>query len=350
MSTDMKQYGLTDRILALASMYPELTVGRIVSQEKGMYRIATSKGEKLAEVSGKFRYGAATVSDYPAVGDFVMADWNEAGGNAVIQNVLHRKSCFTRKAAGDARQEQIVAANIDTVFLCMSLNNDFNLRRLERYLSVAWDSGAVPVIVLTKADLCIDLEQKQAQVSSIAIGVDVLVTTASEKDGYSQILPYISDGKTVAFIGSSGVGKSTLINCLLGEQRLDTNGLRNDDKGRHTTTHRELILLPSGGMVIDTPGMRELGMWDSKSGIDHTFGEIEALEARCKFKDCSHHNEPGCAILQALEDGTLSKERWLSYQKLKTENEYAMDSQSYLAGKEKRFKEIAKFNKSNRKK
>lgn len=350
MITDMKQYGLTDRILALASMYPKLTVGRIVSQEKGMYRIATSKGEKLAEVSGKFRYGAATVSDYPAVGDFVMADWNEAGGNAVIQNVLHRKSCFTRKAAGDARQEQIVAANIDTVFLCMSLNNDFNLRRLERYLSVAWDSGAVPVIVLTKADLCIDLEQKQAEVSSIAIGVDVLVTTASEKDGYSQILPYIADGKTVAFIGSSGVGKSTLINCLLGEQRLDTNGLRNDDKGRHTTTHRELILLPNGGMVIDTPGMRELGMWDSKSGIDHTFGEIEALEAKCKFKDCSHHNEPGCAIRQALEDRTLSKERWLSYQKLKTENEYAMDSQSYLAGKEKRFKEIAKFNKSNRKK
>ena len=350
MITDMKQYGLTDRILALASMYPKLTVGRIVSQEKGMYRIATSKGEKLAEVSGKFRYGAATVSDYPAVGDFVMADWNEAGGNAVIQNVLHRKSCFTRKAAGDARQEQIMAANIDTVFLCMSLNNDFNLRRLERYLSVAWDSGAVPVIVLTKADLCIDLEQKQAEVSSIAIGVDVLVTTASEKDGYRQILPYIADGKTVAFIGSSGVGKSTLINCLLGEQRLDTNGLRNDDKGRHTTTHRELILLPNGGMVVDTPGMRELGMWDSKSGIDHTFGEIEALEAKCKFKDCSHHNEPGCAIRQALEDGTLSKERWLSYQKLKTENEYAMDSQSYLAGKEKRFKEIAKFNKSNRKK
>ena len=350
MITDMKQYGLTDRILALASMYPKLTVGRIVSQEKGMYRIATSKGEKLAEVSGKFRYGAATVSDYPAVGDFVMADWNDAGGNAVIQNVLHRKSCFTRKAAGDARQEQIVAANIDTVFLCMSLNNDFNLRRLERYLSVAWDSGAVPVIVLTKADLCDDLEQKQAEVSSIAIGVDVLVTTALERDGYVRILSYITEGKTVAFIGSSGVGKSTLINCLLGEQRLDTNGLRNDDKGRHTTTHRELILLPNGGMVIDTPGMRELGMWDSKSGIDHTFGEIEALASKCKFKDCSHHNEPGCAIRQALEDSTLSKERWLSYQKLKTENEYAMDSQSYLAGKEKRFKEIAKFNKSNRKK
>ena len=242
-----------------------------------------------------------------------------------------------------------MAANIDTVFLCMSLNNDFNLRRLERYLSVAWDSGAVPVIVLTKADLCDDLEQKQAEVSSIAIGVDVLVTTALERDGYVQILPYITDGKTVAFIGSSGVGKSTLINCLLGEQRLDTNGLRNDDKGRHTTTHRELILLPNGGMVIDTPGMRELGMWDSSSGIDQTFRDIEELSSQCRFKDCSHHNEPGCAVQRALQDGTLSEERWFSYQKLKTENEYAMDSQSYLAGKEKKFKEIAKINKSNRK-
>jgi len=300
-------------------------------------------------VSGKFRYGAVTLSDYPAVGDFIMMDRNEHGGNAVIHHVLPRKSCFTRKAAGDARQEQIVAANIDTVFLCMSLNNDFNLRRLERYLSVAWDSGAVPVIVLTKADLCDDLEQKQAEVSSIAIGVDVLVTTALEKDGYNEILPYIAMGKTVAFIGSSGVGKSTLINCLLGEQHLDTNSLRNDDKGRHTTTHRELILLPNGGMVVDTPGMRELGMWDSASGINQTFRDIEELASQCRFKDFSHHNEPGCAVQKGLQDGTLSEERWLSYQKLKIENEYAMDSQSYLAGKEKKFKEIAKINKSNRK-
>ena len=160
MNFSMKQYGLTDRFLSLASMYPKLTVGRIISQEKGLYRLVTENGEKLAEVSGKFRYNAIMVSDYPAVGDFVMADWNETGGNAIIQHVLHRKSCFTRKAAGDSRQEQIVAANIDTIFLCMSLNNDFNLRRLERYLSIAWDSGAVPVIVLTKSDLCEDLDDK----------------------------------------------------------------------------------------------------------------------------------------------------------------------------------------------
>ena len=345
----MKKYGLTERFSVLAAMYPQLHIGRVLSQEKGYYKIATDYGEKLVEVSGKFRFNTVTASDFPAVGDFVMVDWNDAGGIAIIHHVLPRKSCFTRRAAGESREEQVVAANIDTVFLCMSLNNDFNLRRLERYLSIAWDSGAVPVIVLTKADLCNDLEQKQAAVSSIAIGVDVLVTTALEKDGYSQILPYITEGKTVAFIGSSGVGKSTLINCLLGEHRLDTNGLRNDDKGRHTTTHRELILLHDGGMVVDTPGMRELGMWDSSSGIDQTFRDIEELSSQCRFKDCSHHNEPGCAVQRALQDGTVSEERWLSYQKLKTENEYAMDSQSYLAGKEKKFKEIAKLNKNNRK-
>ena len=345
----MKQYGFSDRVQALAGMYPEYTVGRITSQEKGLYQLVTNQGEKLAEVSGKFRYHAVSASDYPAVGDFVMVDWNDHGGNAVIHYILHRKSCVTRKAAGNAHQEQVVAANIDTIFLCMSLNNDFNLRRLERYLSIAWDSGAVPVIVLTKADLCKDLAKKQAEVASVAIGVDVLVTTALEKDGYRQILPYVTDGKTVAFIGFSGVGKSTLINCLLGEQKLDTNGLRNDDKGRHTTTRRELIRLPKGGLVIDTPGMRELGMWDSGSGIDQAFGEIEELVSRCRFKDCTHHNEPGCAVQRALQDRSLSKERWLSYLKLKVENSYSADSQSYLAGKEKKFKEIAKINKSNRK-
>lgn len=341
----MKQYGLNDRFVALATMYPEQTVGRITAQEKGFYKVVSGSGEKLAEVSGKFRYNATQPSDFPAVGDFVMIDWNDDNSNAIIQHVLHRKSCITRKNAGDKNQEQVVAANIDTVFLCMSLNNDFNVRRLERYLAIAWESGATPVVVLTKADLCSDLDDRLIEVESVAFGVDVLVTTALEEDGYDVILPYINEGKTVAFIGSSGVGKSTLINCLLGKEMLETNGLRNDDKGRHTTTHREMFLVKNGGVVIDTPGMRELGMMDSESGISQTFEEIEELIEQCRFSDCTHHTEPGCAIQKAIKEGGLSEERWLSYQKLKIENDYATDSQSYLINKEKKFKEIAKINK-----
>lgn len=202
-----------------------------------MYRIISAEGDQLASVSGKFQHEAASPSDYPVVGDYVMAALN--GGAAVINRVLPRKSLFLRKSAGTARMEQAVAANIDTVFICMSLNSDFNLRRLERYLSVAWESGSLPVVVLTKADLCDNPAVKAAQAASIAIGADVLVTSSMALDGYNQILPYISQGKTVAFVGSSGVGKSTLINRLLGEDRQDTGGLRNDDKGRHTTTHRQ---------------------------------------------------------------------------------------------------------------
>lgn len=242
-------------------------------------------------------------SEYPAVGDFVMVNWNEFGNSAIIESLLPRKSAFIRKEAGELQQEQVVAANVDIIFLCMALNNDFNLRRLERYISIAWDSGATPVVVMTKSDLCDDLENKLSEVSSVAVGVEILVTTSTEENGYQVLLPFISEGKTVAFIGSSGVGKSTLINRLLGKEDLKTNGLRNDDKGRHTTTRRELFLLPSGGMVIDTPGMRELGMWDNSAGIEKTFADIEELAFRCKFRNCTHTNEPGCAIQKALETG-----------------------------------------------
>ena len=339
---------IPDRWAALAAQYPERTVGRITLQEKGFYRIRTSMGEQNALVSGKFQFDAQSPSDYPAVGDYVMASCADPD-TAIIHQLLPRRSLFVRKAAGTSKTEQVVAANIDTVFLCMSLNNDFNLRRLERYLAVAWESGAEPVVVLTKADLCADLPQKQREVEAIAMGVTILITSAMELEGYRQIMPYITEGRTVAFVGSSGVGKSTLINRLLGEERLATDGLRNDDKGHHTTTHRELLFLPGGAMVIDTPGMRELGMWDAVSGVEQTFGDIEELAARCRFRNCSHTSEPGCAVRAALESGHLDAGRWLSYQKLKNENSYAADSESYLAAKEKKFKEISKINKYHKK-
>ena len=341
-------FSIPDRWAALAAQYPERTMGRITLREKGGYRIRTSMGEQNALVSGKFQFDAQSPSDYPAVGDYVMVNCADPD-TAIIHQVLPRKSLFVRKAAGTSKTEQVVAANIDTVFLCMSLNNDFNLRRLERYLAVAWESGADPVVVLTKADLCADLPQKQREVEAIAMGVDILTTSAMESGGYRQIMPYITQGRTVAFVGSSGVGKSTLINRLLREERLATDGLRNDDKGHHTTTHRELLFLPNGAMVIDTSGMRELGMWDAASGVEQTFGDIEELAAQCRFRNCSHSGEPGCAVRAALESGHLDTGRWQSYQKLKNENSYAADSKSYLAAKEKKFKDISKINKYNKK-
>ena len=329
---------------ALASEYPDLTLGRIVLQEKGLYHIVTEGGCRLpAEVSGKFRFEASVPSDFPAVGDYVMADTNN-GDTAIIHHVLHRRSIFLRRAAGTSNTEQAACANIDTIFICMALNNDFNLRRLERYLSASWESGSVPVVLLTKADLCEDLDSKLVQVQSSAIGVDIL-TTSAIRDELDTLLSYMTPGKTVAFVGSSGAGKSTLINHLLGEERLKTGGLRNDDRGRHTTTHRELLILPGGAMVIDTPGMRELGMWDASEGIDTAFSDIEALAEECRFSDCTHSGEPDCAVCEALKTGKLPQSRWQSYLKLTAENAYAEDSESYLAAKEKKFKDIAKYNK-----
>ena len=325
----------------------ELVICRVSMQEKGQYRIIAPEGERWAKISGKFRYESGTVSDYPAVGDYVQAEL-VGDGTAIIHAVQPRKSVFIRKAAGTGNTEQVVAANIDTVFLCMALNNDFNIRRLERYLTAAWDSGAMPVILLTKKDLCDDLEDKVMEVESIAGGVDIITASSMEEDGIKQVEPYLVEGKTFAFVGSSGVGKSTLINKLLGEDRLETNGLRNDDKGRHTTTHREMLFLPNGAIVIDTPGMRELGMWAAETGLSASFADIEALAAECRFRDCTHTSEPGCAVRKAIEKGELSEERLLSYRKLEAENSYSEDSQSYLAEKKKKFKEISKINKANR--
>lgn len=317
----LKTLGFSDRFFAESTLYPEYHVGRVMSQYKDLYHVMCEKGFVLAEISGKFRFNAKTMSDFPAVGDFVMLDRDaDANGNAIIHRILSRKSAFIRKAAGTSNDEQVVASNIDTVFICMSLNNDFSLRRLERYLSIAWDSGASPVVVLTKADLCSDMQQRLQQVSSVAIGAPVLVTSAMQEDGYLQVISYIKEGETIAFIGSSGVGKTTLINRLLGENKLDTNGIRKDDKGKHTTTRRELILLPNGGMVIDTPGMRELGL--ESADLSKSFADIDELSGLCKFRNCTHTSEPDCAVQNAIREGALRADRLLGYQKLKKEAKY----------------------------
>lgn len=296
-----------------------MNIGRITSQDKGLYKVVTENGEKRAQVSGKFRYNATNLSDFPAVGDFVMVDENEEG-NSIIHHVLTRKSVFIRKAAGTSNETQVVAANVDTVFICMSLNNDFNLRRLERYIGVAWDSGATPVVVLTKSDLCNNLDEIMSKLETVALSVDIIVTSSMAEDGFLSVNKYIEYGKTVAFIGSSGVGKTTLINKLAGKNLFETQEIRNDDKGRHTTTKRELIVLPNGGVVIDTPGMRELGI--EGTDLSKTFADIDELSKQCRFSDCSHTKEPGCAVKKAIEDGFISQERLSSYFKLKKEAKY----------------------------
>ncbi len=313
--------GFSGKVIKAAEQYPDLFLGRVIAQYKDLYKVASEKTELLAEITGKLRYASEDMTDYPAVGDFVLMDREEeASGNAIIHQILPRKSMFVRRAAGTAHDVQVVAANIDTVFICMSLNNDFNLRRLERYLSIAWDSGAVPVVVLTKADLCQDLPERLLEVGRIALGSDVLVTSSMTADGYKDILKYIVPGKTVAFIGSSGVGKSTLINRLIGEDLIATQGLRSDDKGKHTTTRRELLLIPGGGAVIDTPGMRELGL--ESADLSRSFADIDELTNSCRFKDCRHENEPGCAVRQAIEEGLIDEARLQNYKKLQKEARY----------------------------
>lgn len=320
-NTFLKKYGVCERFLQEATLYPDMVMGRICSQYKDLYKVVTNQGEIFAEVSGKYRYTAKLISEYPAVGDFVMLDRSGAeDGYAIIHHILTRKSSIERKAVGTHHDTQIVAANMDIVFLCMALNHDYNLRRLERYLSVAWDSRSIPVVILTKADLCHNLEEKVAEVSSIAIGVDVLVTSAITDDGYDSVRSYIQPGKTVVFIGSSGVGKSTLINRLLGDELQQTKEIRKDGKGRHTTTRRELLLLHNGGIIIDTPGMRELGV--DSADLSRSFADIDQFVKQCKFRDCSHKTEPGCAVQRAIKRGELSVERLESFQKLEKELKY----------------------------
>jgi len=323
---------------AFTSNANELCAGRISIEHKGIYRILSEHGELLGKMSGKL-LAKSEAGVRPAVGDWVVMSARLNERQATIHDILPRFSKFSRKEAGTDHGEQIVCANIDIVFLVMSLNRDFNLRRLERYLITAWDSGANPIIVLTKADLCEDIDEKMKAVEQVAFGVPTYAVSAATGQGIDELRQLIKPGETAALLGSSGVGKSTLINCIYGENILETGAIReDDDRGRHTTTHRELIVLKTSGIVIDTPGMRELSLWDVADSLAQGFEDVETLALNCKFRDCSHSGEPGCAVKEAIENGNLSPERFQSYVKLQKELAYFERKSSKKAQSEEKKK------------
>ena len=291
-----------------------LVPARVAIRHHGPCVLFTAEGS-----TGGVPAGRLHDEELPAVGDWVAARPLPGERKALIEAVLPRRTAFKRKEAWRRTVEQVVAANVDTVFLVTSFGPDLNPRRMERYLTAAWESGADPVIVLTKADLTPDPQADARAIEAVAFGVPVIPISALTGDGLVGLEPHLAPARTVALLGSSGVGKSTLVNRLYGREVLVTRDLRSDGRGRHTTTHRELVPLPGGALLLDTPGMRELQLWDSPDGLATAFGDVEELAAQCRFADCSHEREPGCAIRRALGEGTLDSDRWESYRKLQRE-------------------------------
>ena len=315
--------------------------GRVALEAQHIYRVFTERGELLAKAAGGLRHRAETPGDYPAVGDWVAVRLRPGEPRASILHILPRRSRFSRKVAGELTREQVVASNIDTVFLTMGLDGDYNLRRIERYLVTGWESGAFPVVLLTKADLADEatVAARVREVETVAAGAPVHATSAPQGLGLDIIRSYLAPGRTVALLGSSGVGKSTLINRLVGQDVQRTAELSADGKrGRHTTTHRELIVLPGGGMVVDTPGLREIQLWDVGESLKTAFAEIEVLSAECHFTDCGHDSEPRCAVRLAVAEGRLDADRLESYLKLRREVKHVAAKQDELALLEKKRK------------
>jgi ribosome biogenesis GTPase len=320
--------------------------GRVVLEYNHLYRVYTEQGELLADVAGKLRHEAASRADLPVVGDWVVVQPRAEEAKATIHAVLPRQSKFVRKVAGSRTEEQLVGANIDTVFLVTSLNQDFNLRRIERYLIVALESGARPIIVLSKADLCDETEERLAEIQTVAKNIPVHAISVINEDGLKELAPYFRNGETVALLGSSGVGKSTLINHLTGRDLQKVKEVReHDGRGQHTTTHRELILLPQGGLVLDTPGMRELQLWDGEESLHQTFDDIEALARNCYFSDCQHTDEPRCAVREALAEGVIDAARYQSYEKLQKELKHVARKQDINAQitEKKKWKKLSRL-------
>jgi ribosome biogenesis GTPase len=301
---------------------PQLRPARVGTEHRGAYVLLTEEGEQWAVPTGRLRLAAREEGgDLPAVGDWVAYRLPERSDRAVVEAVLPRRTKISRQTAFKRTTEQVLAANVDVAFLTTAIPDDLNLRRLERYLATAWDSGAQPVILLTKADLADDVDGAVAAVESVALGVPVHLVSAPTGLGIDEVRAYFQGNRTAVLLGSSGVGKSTIVNALLGTDDIETQETRDDGRGRHTTTRRELHLLPGEGIVLDTPGIRELQLWDVEEGLDEAFEDVEELAARCRFADCSHEHEPGCAVRAAVASGALPAERFDSYRKLQQELE-----------------------------
>ena len=327
----------------------DYTVGRIYLEHKGSYRLYTEIGEIPAEIAGKMRYEARWREDFPVVGDWAVIQIREDERKATIYGILPRKSKFSRKTPGSITEEQIVAANIDIAMLVSGLDNDFNLRRIERYITMAQSSGADAIIVLNKADVCQHPEQRMSEVKQIARGIPMVLISAVQDNSSELLLPFIRKEQTVALLGSSGVGKSTITNQLLGREIQEVQEVREkDSRGRHTTTRRELLILPNGGLIIDTPGMRELQLWVNDEELQTTFEDIEVLAQQCYFSNCQHMGETGCAIAEALENEGLDSARLNNYNKMRRELAYLLEKQDFRAAqmkKEKVKKVTHQFNK-----
>ncbi len=306
----------------------ELSIGRISAVFRDCYKIIINEKEKLAKLKASIYYND-NKNEFPTVGDFVEVKENKSGED-IIYNTLERKSKLSRLDSFND-MEQILAANFDYVFIISSLNQDFNIKKIERYLTIAWESGGMPVIILTKSDLVSDYSQILSNLREIAFGIDIIPISSYTKEGIDLLEKYLQPQKTTVFLGSSGVGKSSLVNVLMNKELMKVKEIREEDsRGRHTTTHRQLIELPNKSLIIDIPGIREVGLWETKSGLEDTFQDIEEITKKCQFSNCTHTNEPNCKINEALSNGELERNRWINYLKLKKEAKYIQQKQKIM--------------------